>query len=230
MTILAGRLAVSAHEHLETIGYYEAETVPMKGWFTKRVVGVRPVDIPTTMSDERTRPPAADESVRSMVVDLEREAGLTLSPIERLFLSTDGTVTHMLEALTRREVSIDILHREVTGNRLYRTVALECDSGRTPLVWARSTIRLSPLEESIADELVDGDIGIGHVLREECAETRRTIAEVNARFDGEGFPSFVESDAACLLERTYRIHAASAHIMTITEFFPKDGLSRYRTR
>ncbi|WP_049923681.1 chorismate--pyruvate lyase family protein [Halopiger djelfimassiliensis] len=172
----------------------------------------------------------AVDSVRSRVIALERESGLALSPIERLFLATDGTVTDMLESLTRREVSIAILDREVSEDRLYRTVALECEPERTPLVWARSTVQLPPLEDSIAEALVAGDVGIGDVLRNECAETRRELVELTARSEGDEFPSFVESDAKSLLERTYRIHAAGTHVMTITEYFPRGRLSPYRIR
>ena len=175
-----------------------------------------------------------DGSVRSMLISLEQSGGVRLSPLERLLLSTDGTVTHMLEVLTRREVSVRILDREVSGEQLHRTVALECESESVPLIWAQSKIQLSPLADALARELVDGDIGIGHVLDEECTETRRTITEMAVRFDDVTYPSFVEgnpaSDPACLLERTYQIYTADTLIMTITEFVPKGRLSRYRIR
>ncbi len=202
----------------------------MKARITKRGAAVPDIETLTPMSDELRVPQPTDESIRSMLVTLERDADLTLSPIERLFLATDGTVTHMLEALTRGDVSVSILDRAVADNRLFRTVALVPDAERNPLVWARSTVRLSPLADTVADELVDGEIGIGDVLREECTETRREIVEMNVHSTANRFPSFVESDAACLLERTYQIYTADTRIMTITEYFPKDRLSTYRTQ
>ena len=181
------------------------------------------------MTDDNLTASPTSESIRSALTTLEREHGVALSPAERLLLATDGTVTHMLEALTGREVSVAILDREVTGGRLHRTVALEYGPDDRPLVWARSTIRLSVLEPSVADELVDGDVGIGHLLRDGETETRREIVDVDVRPAGE-FPPFVETDASRLLERTYRIYADRDRLMTITEYFPKDRLSRCRTR
>ena len=182
------------------------------------------------MSNNTALCPTAEYSIHSMVGRFERTAGVTLSSLERLFLSTDGTVTHMLEALTRQDVSVEILDREVSGDRLYRTVALRCKSEQQPVVWARSTVHLPLLSAHVADELVDGDAGIGDLLRTEYTETRRSIVELNTRSDREEFPWYVETDASCLLERTYQIYASEERIMTITEYLPKGRLSRYRTR
>ncbi|WP_440765841.1 chorismate--pyruvate lyase family protein [Natronorubrum sp. DTA7] len=230
MTASIERGSAFADYHLCATSYDNAIDGRMKARITKRVAAVPDTETVTPMSDELRVPQPTDESIRSMLVTLERDADLTLSPIERLFLATDGTVTHMLEALTRGDVSVTILDRSVADSRLFRTVALVPDTEQNPLVWARSTIRLSSLADSVADELVDGEIGIGDVLREECTETRREIVEMNVHSAANRFPSFVESDAVCLLERTYQIYTADTRIMTITEYFPKDRLSTYRTQ
>lgn len=181
------------------------------------------------MSDETAVLESIDESAHALVTSLERKTGVALSPVERLFLVTDGTITHMLEALTRGGVSVDILDREVQGNELLRTVALRPEAVDRALVWARSTVFLRHLDGAVADELVAGDVGIGTLLREECAETRREIVDLDVRFADAAYPSFVDADPDYLLERTYEIHANGDRIMTITEFFPNDRLTRYRT-
>ena len=157
-----------------------------------------------------------------MLLDLERRERVELPPAARLLLATDGTVTHMLEALTGQQVTIDILDREVSGTTLHRTVALEKGKDSHPLVWARSKVNLSLLEDELADALVNGDIGIGDLLFEECTETRRDIVDMGAVFRDDGdFPSFVDSQAAYLLQRRYRIYDNGDRIMTITEYFPE---------
>ena len=165
---------------------------------------------------------ASSEAVRSMLRDLERRERVELSPVARLLLATDGTVTHMLEALTGQHVTIDILGRDVSGTTLHRTVALEGAGSGEQLVWARSEIDLSLLEKEIADALVNGDIGIGDLLFDECTETRREIVDMGAVFhENGGFPPFVDSDAAYLFQRRYRIYDNGDRIMTITEYFPE---------
>lgn len=165
---------------------------------------------------------ATGEAIREQLASVEAHDGVTLSPVERLLLATDGTVTHMLEALTRGPVVVNIIDRSVSGSTLDRQVVLEREQDGSRLVWAESAINLYPLDPDIEDALVRGDIGIGQLLRREYAETRREIVEMDAVWhDGAEFPAFIDGHASLYLRRTYEVYSEGNRIMTITEWLPK---------
>lgn len=157
-----------------------------------------------------------------MLDALESDPAVACTPVERLLLSTDGTVTHALEALTRGEVNVDILKREVHGSTLHRQVVLRRGRDDSPLVWAESEVNTRPMDMEMEDALVAGDIGIGDLLREQYAETRREILSMEpARTDDGGFPRFINGGSYLYLKRTYRVYSDGDRLMEITEYFPK---------
>lgn len=165
---------------------------------------------------------ASGEKIRALLDSVESEGAVTLSPVERLLMATDGTVTHMLEALTRGEVYVKILSREVYGGTLERDVVLRRAQDQSNLVWARSHVNLYPLDVEMEDELVDGSMGIGDLLRAEYEETRREVVEMRAVREGdEELPTFIDGHSHLYLARKYKIHSEGARIMTIWEYFPK---------
>jgi chorismate-pyruvate lyase len=164
----------------------------------------------------------AGDDIRSMLATVAAHDGVSLSPVERLLLATDGTVTHMLEALTRGEVRVDILNREVHGSTLKREVALRRDRDDSVLAWAASKVNTYPLDNEMEDRLVNGDIGIGDLLREEYAETRREIVGMDATWhDATDLPTFIDGASALYLERTYKVYSDENRVMTISEWLPK---------
>lgn len=164
----------------------------------------------------------ADGELNTMLNRLEQHDAVSLSPVERLLLATDGTLTHMLEALTRGHVEVDIQNRAVDGATLTRQVVLRRNRDGTPLVWAESKVNTYPLDTEMEDALVDGDIGIGDLLRDEYAETRREILGMAAVWEpDDDLPDFIGGSSPLYLERSYKIYSDGDRIMTITEFFPK---------
>lgn len=165
---------------------------------------------------------ASGEAIRELLAGVEAHDGVTLSPVERLLLATDGTVTHMLEALTRGPVTVNILNRDVSAGSLDRQVVLEREQDGSPLVWAESDVNLYPMDAAMEDELVRGDIGIGDLLREQYAETRRELVLMEPVWhDTADFPAFIDGHSALYLKRTYKVYSDGDRIMTITEFFAK---------
>lgn len=162
------------------------------------------------------------DQIRSLLDEVESAPGVTLSPVERLLLATDGTVTHMLEALTRGPVTVDIISRDVHDEMLFRQVVLRREADDAPLVWAASAVYLGPLPGQMADELVDGDMGIGDLLRDHYTETRREIDAMSVtRPDGGGFPTFIDPAVSVYLQRSYTVYSDGDSLMEITEYFPK---------
>jgi len=162
------------------------------------------------------------EDIRSMLDGVEAHDAVSLSPVERLLLATDGTVTHMLEALTRGPVGVEILDRALNGDDLSRHVVLRQQHDGSSLAWAWSEVDTSGLDSDVTERLVSGDIGIGHLLREEYAETHRTVIAMEPVWaDDAGVPSWVGGERGLYLKRRYKIQSGGETIMEICEWFPK---------
>lgn len=165
---------------------------------------------------------AAGEHLREMLSSLESDSSIRLSPVERLLLSTDGTVTHALEALTRSPVEVDILDRTVEDGNVTRKVVLRKGPGGDSLAWAVALVGTDALPEEVARPLVEGDVGIGHLLREQGPETRRRIVAMGSVWeDSPDRPDFITDDAVLHLRRTYEVYVDGRMAMTIEEYFPK---------
>ena len=165
---------------------------------------------------------AAGEDLLPMLDSLEAHDAVTLTPVERMLLATDGTVTHMLEALTRAHVGVDILDRTVDGATLTREVALRRSLDGSVLTWARSEVNTYPLPMEVEEALVSGDKGIGDVLREHYAEQRREITDMGVAWsDDDDLPRFIDDGSTLYLRRTYKVYSDESNIMKITEWFPK---------
>lgn len=150
----------------------------------------------------------------------------SLSPVDRIVLTSDGTVMRALEALTTENVDVRILDRRVADDVLDREIVLQSAAERTPLAWAESSVYLSRFEPERARRLRDGTVGIGELIRNDRLETFRQIDEIDDRVPPEDTPAFVEADARPVMRRTYDIYRRGATAMTITEYFRR-GLDRF---
>ena len=142
----------------------------------------------------------------------------------RMLLTTDGSVTSLLEASFRAPVAVDTLTNAVDGERprsLHRTAVLRlADSGR-PLLRATSVLAVDRLPAGARTALLAGDAPIGSVLREARLETRRELAPYTE-------DTATAEDAAALgipqgspvYERTYRIVSFSRELAVVTERVP----------
>ncbi len=165
---------------------------------------------------EQTNDPASCVELLS----LEERVGIQLSDVERLLLVCDGTVTHMLEALTREPVEVVVIAQDREGGTLDRRVRLETGTGR-PLLWARSAITVDELDDSVGEWLLKEDMGIGTALRKADVETRRVLRGLSMHEpDEQSFPAFVPASAGTLIARTYRVFESDVPIMTIREYIP----------
>ena len=176
-------------------------------------------------SDVETLQVSSPTATVNQLVEFEAETGIELAPAERLLLVTDGTVTHMLEALTRGPVAVVIVDRDETGGVLHRQVRLETDAGAV-LLWAESTIHVECLPSVLRGQLVNGDIGIGQALRDARIDTHRDIGSFGYLSSAhDGFPAFIQAQQD-LIRRTYRVHANGVAMMTITEYLCRLGKLR----
>lgn len=167
--------------------------------------------------------------------DLERAAG-PLSPLQKILLGTDGSVTRILELATGAPVSINTLLQTVEAadsgiaGRLgiapgqevnHRIVELRNTRTGETLIYAESYTPLSRLSAGFRDDLMRADIPVGRILERHRLETRREIMKMSAgprpasvaeRFGLSGTPRF--------LSREYCIIHQEHPLMHIEELFP----------
>lgn len=144
-----------------------------------------------------------------------------LPPFLRTLLVADGTVTKSLEAFFWEQVAVENLGQALlrltqdvpalellTGAMVLerRVRLLGVESGRA-FALAHSLIKLEALPAHLREDLQQGRIGIGELLRERGLETYREILDMGQSTD----------DA---IYRTYRIVIQQQPAIMITETFP----------
>ncbi|MHC1689051.1 MAG: chorismate pyruvate-lyase family protein [Methanothrix sp.] len=123
------------------------------------------------------------------ISELESIVG-RLSPVQKMLLGTDGSVTSLLEVITGSPIEIETLEQrtvpatETVARDLsvnpgddvnYRVVRLKKTAGGETLIYAVSHTPLQRLEASFRDDLTRADIPIGVILKKHQIESRRDI-------------------------------------------------------
>lgn len=160
---------------------------------------------------------------------LEKLNSFEIPTCLRVCCGTDGSVTFLLEIMTRKPVSVitesqhsikaykavaDLLGVEEGSEVNDRVVRLS--AGGTTFVHARSLSPLERMPETMREQLMRADIPIGRILRSHNLETRRDMGELEIL---EGEPTF---DGIPVLSRSYKIVHNNHVLMWINERFPID--------
>jgi len=169
------------------------------------------------------------------ILKLESIVG-RLSPVQKMLLGTDGSVTNLLEVITGSPVEIETLvqrvepadeavARELQINRgedvNFRIVLLKKANSREALVYAVSHTPLNRLDASFKDDLTKADIPIGVILKKHRIESRRDITSTAFSSAGEehcrAFGVFARE---IMLTRSYQIIRHGQPLIAIKETFP----------
>ena len=166
---------------------------------------------------------------------IEREVG-HLSPVQKILLGTDGSVTQLLEAITGHPVTIRTLVQEIVpadaaaaknldipvGERVnHRIVELRDAGSGDVLIYAVSETPLSRLPPEFRDDLMRADIPIGKIISRHNIEARREILSTAvAPADSTTGRIFPVLRGEPLLSREYRIIHGGEPLIFITEQFP----------
>lgn len=160
-----------------------------------------------------------------------------LPALQRLLLTTDGTVTTALGTVISEPVGVWLLDQELHTldyddyelqlqagcDVLLRRVLLYGSRSGTPLLLGSSRIAFGRLPNAALLALIDGDVPIGLVLRRHHIETFRAPLSIGVR------PA--TGDAAALLgeglmcRRAYTIESGRLPLMVVDEQFRADGFS-----
>jgi beta-ribofuranosylaminobenzene 5'-phosphate synthase len=168
-----------------------------------------------------------------------------LSPIQKVLLLTDGSVTTLLEAVFGEQIEVRTIAQEVVPADRITAERLECVIGdpinhrvvvlagsRTGRVFAHA-VSCTPLDRLVPgarDDLLAADIPIGRILQRHRMETRRELSEIEAVRAGRSLGRcFGLSEDAVLLSRRYVIIHEGRPLIWIQERFPYDGGTSDRT-
>jgi len=166
---------------------------------------------------------------------METEVG-KLSPMQKILLGTDGSVTTLLENALDCEVTVHTLSQEVVpagkqaaaslgiseGEQVnHRIVTLNQGENGKVLLYATSDTPLSRLEPSFKDDLMRADIPIGRIMRMHQIESRRELDDVRVCRAGTNVSSILGTFRhEPLLSRRYRIITGKEPLISIRETFP----------
>ncbi len=158
-----------------------------------------------------------------------------LSIFQRIVLTTDGTLTELLEAYLCEKLQIVKLSEKSVVNDqpldyldiqggtevIERKILLRGKISRVNWIYAHSFIVPNRLDEKFRERLLVSQEPIGRLWVEHRAETFREIVESAREVAGDLAEYFKIDREERLLSRTYRVFSNRQPIMMITEKFPE---------
>lgn len=179
--------------------------------------------------------PSTSISTAKKISDLEAIVG-KLSPVQKMLLGTDGSVTGLLEIVTGSPIEIETIDQRVVpaeksiaselkiqpGDEVnHRIVKLKrADTGET-LIYAVSHTPLKRLEPDFKDDLIRADIPIGVILKKHKIESRRDLTGADVlQADREIAGIFNIIPRETMLSRNYTIIRHGEPLIAIRETFP----------
>lgn len=173
------------------------------------------------------------QSSSSRIAALATEIPLAaLSPLQRVLLTTDGTVTDALEAAFLEQIEI-VKVAQLLMTLAEREPRLECPAGETvldrrvilrgcttgtPYVHAESLIAVDRLSPTFRRALLESNLPIGRLWQELKLETFKELIEIRRARSDES--SHFLSDHTVILARSYRVFTQGVPIMVIKEYLP----------
>jgi chorismate-pyruvate lyase len=165
------------------------------------------------------------------VVDLSK-----LNVFQRIILTSDGTLTEILETYLLEKLQVVKLDESVTlttesitplevsaGQRVIsRKILLQGKISQKNWLYAESLIILDRLEEKFRDELLKSRIPIGRLWSEHRIETFKEMMLIVRENAGKIASYFEIEQQDQLFSRTYRVFCHRRPVMMITEKFPED--------
>lgn len=162
------------------------------------------------------------------------EAKVALSQVQKILLTTDGSITRILEALGGEPITVETVRQVIIkadkrkaellnippGSEVnYRVVNLRNSTG--VLIRAVSYAPLARLRPEFKAHIMRKDKPIGRIMAELGIEARREITSYDViKADEELSRVFNIPLGALLLKRTYNIIYQGEILLNITEIFP----------
>ena len=139
----------------------------------------------------------------------------------RMLLTTDGSVTALLEASFGGRVVAESGSNTGVDSCVDRIAVLRLACDGRPLLRASSEIALNCLPPPARRELVAGEQPIGTILRETRIETRRELAPYRGdTATADDIAELGVLPGSSVFERTYSILSGARQLAVITERVP----------
>lgn len=162
--------------------------------------------------------------------DMEEDVG-ELSSAQKILLTTDGSVTAILDVL-KGHVDIQTLKQEFTPANKEMAKNLDIEEGETvnyrvviiktpdePLIYAISLVPLKRLDNDFKEDLIRADIPIGRILKKHNIESRREIKSIFTEKINSELEDIFKTDSQ-MLSRTYNIIHHDEILIWLKEMFP----------
>ena len=145
----------------------------------------------------------ANRSLIEKVNELETQHNEEFSNTQKILLTTDGSITAIL----------DVLFGKIT------LTTLDQQEGK-PLIYAISHIPLKRCTKDVCTDLLSADIPIGRILKNYHIESRREINNIFIEKPNDTLKEIFKTDED-MLARDYVIINNDQILMWIKEVFPK---------
>ena len=160
---------------------------------------------------------------------------LNLSPFQRILLTTDGTLTEILEAYLLEKIqliklseelvkitkSIPALDLDIGTEVMERKILLQGKISLNNFIYAESIIVPERLDTNLKSRLIQSQEPMGRLWLEHKLETFKEIIDsaIETAEDLSEFFNIAREDK--MLSRTYRVFSNKKPIIMITEKFPE---------
>lgn len=158
-----------------------------------------------------------------------------LSTFQRILLTTDGTVTDILESylfeqirvikLSEKLVSLDkelpSVDLKSGAEIILRKVLLQGKISRKNAIYAESIVVPGNMEEKFRRALLETKVPIGKIWFEQKVETFKEILDSKKELAGELANYFDIEPSDEMFSRTYRVVTNNKPVLIITEKFPE---------
>lgn len=173
----------------------------------------------------------ANKRLIEKVQELEKKHDVELSNTQKILLTTDGSITAILDVLfgkitlttldqhfedadTSHAKLVNVSEGEVIN---FREVIMHTDE--RPLIYAISHIPLKRCSKDVCADLIRADIPIGRILKNYHIESRREIHNIFIEKPNERLKEIFKTDED-MLARDYVIINNDEILMWIKEVFP----------
>ncbi|MEM7757276.1 MAG: chorismate pyruvate-lyase family protein [Cyanobacteria bacterium P01_A01_bin.40] len=158
-----------------------------------------------------------------------------LSTFQRILLTTDGTVSDILESYLFEQIRVIKLYEKLVSldqelpfiglkegtEVIVRKVLLQGKISRKNAIYAESIVVPGNMEEKFRRALLETKVPIGKIWFEQKVETFKEILDSKKELAGELANHFDIEPSDEMLSRTYRVVTNNKPVMTITEKFPE---------
>jgi len=158
-----------------------------------------------------------------------------LAPLHKIFLTANGSITRILEAIFG-EIQVKTIAQQIIkankklakeleideGNEVnHREVVLVSKKEGKPIVYAISFAPIKRIEKKFREEITKKDLPIGKIMEKLKIEARREIRKTWAKkADKKTAQLLCITEGEILLQRTYAIIRNNEVMMLITENIP----------